>query len=119
MSKLATSGQDGKEYFYLFENTTPVALGQEVNTFFQKLGYKLEEGTNQFGIYGTGSPVLRVLFGAFAKRYKFNVAIRENAKQVKLTINEAMSGYSGGLIGKSKMKKEFQKITEAIKTNLA
>jgi len=40
-----------------------------VSKFFEAEGYKLESGSSTDGVYGTGSNLMRVLFGAFAKRY--------------------------------------------------
>lgn len=118
MSKLISSGSENNEYYYLYENTTIDSLAQQVHSFFQNEGYKLEEGNVQNGVYGTGSAFLRFLLGGFVKRNKFKIEIEENANRVRLSVRGAMSGFSGGLLGRSKMKNELRKITDKIKTNL-
>jgi hypothetical protein len=118
MHKLLSSGSDKKDYYYLYEKTTCDALGQELNSFFEKRNYRLEEGTNTNGVYGTGNAFLRFLFGGFVKRNKFKIEIVATADRVRLSVREGMSGFSGGAIGRSRMTSELKKITEEIKTNL-
>jgi len=115
-AKLVSFEEDKDSATYLFENTDIMGLANEVGLLFTSGGYKLEEGTTENGVYGRGNPVLRILFGAFAPRYKFNFSIIPESDKVLLRINKGMTGASGGLIGHGKMKKEFARIVEKMKT---
>ena len=58
---------------------------------------------------------MRVLFGGLAKRNKFAVTVLQNAESgFAVDIDKAMSGAMGGVIGVSKMDKEFQRIQEML-----
>jgi len=114
--KLASFEEDKNGVTYLFENTDIMRLANEVGLLFTQDGYKLEEGTSENGVYGRGSGFMRILFGAFVKRYKFKIAITPESEKVLLRLSKGMTGASGGLIGHSKMKKEFTRITEKMKT---
>lgn len=95
---------------FVFQGCDPNALAQAVDQYFLGNRYRLENGGPGNATYGVGSDVMRVLFGAFAKRYKFSAVVMPNNPQTILRVEKAMSGAMGGLIGHSKMKKETQRI---------
>ncbi len=101
---------------YLFENTDKESIANSVEEFFKREQYKLEEGAPDDGIYGTGSPALRALFGGLVKRYKFKIAILEESGNVRMTIDKAMSGALGGALGYSKMNKEHSRLVSGLKS---
>lgn len=105
--------RDGVILFY--KGTSVNELADKVQTMFMNDKYKLESGTKIEGIYGTGNAILRILFGAFVKRYKFQIKIYEEGENVKLEFSKAMSGFSGGAIGVSKLNKEIKKIIAKLK----
>lgn len=98
-----------------FQGAPPHIVADEVHRFFVHQGYRLEKGDPACGVYGKGSAVLRVLFGAFAKRFKFDVDVRPAESYTELWITKGMSGAGGGIIGYSKMKKELDRIREALR----
>lgn len=102
-----------------FASVTTEALAADVATFFQQQGYKLEGGTPGNGVYGVGSDLMRIFFGAFARRYKFNVLIQPAGANVWLNITKGMSGAMGGVIGYSAMSKETTRLFEAMKVFFA
>ena len=97
-----------------FSQVDPDVLAGEVGAFFAGRRYRLEEGTPLYGVYGTGSAVLRALFGAFARRYKFQVVIQPQDAYVWLRVGKAMSGAMGGVIGYSRMRKETVAILQGL-----
>jgi hypothetical protein len=105
---------DGGAAFCFDGNTNQQMLADEVAAFFGSQAYKFEGGTPMNAMWGQGSDVLRVLFGAFAKRFKFNVAIEPQAPYVWLRLSKGMSGAMGGVIGYSKMNKELSRVTAAM-----
>lgn len=91
----------------------PPTVADRVAEFFQTEGYRLEKGTPQNGYYGKGNWILRILLGAFIKRYRFSVQILTAGEACRVTIDKGMSGVSGGVIGYSAMKKELARVREA------
>lgn len=95
------------------------ALAEDIHGFFTAQGYRLEGGTPFNAVYGTGNDVLRILFGAFVKRYKFTVIVRQVPGGMSLTFQKGMSGAMGGVIGYSKMKKETARISQSLRQHFA
>lgn len=98
-----------------FPSVPPESLSADIAAFFHQQGYKLEAGTPTGGVYGIGSDLMRILFGAFARRYKFNVAVQQSGEHVWLNLSKGMSGAMGGVIGYSAMTKETNRLFEAMK----
>jgi len=101
-----------KSATFTFSDTPTDLIADHVATVFTDRQYRLETGSPTEGTYGTGSDVLRVFLGAFAKRYKFSVAITPNGQETECTLAKAMSGAMGGVIGARKMTKEFEALVE-------
>ena len=102
---------------YTFEGASYEEVVRSLDSKFSLEGYKLESGAPGNGTYGTGSTIMRLLFGAFVKRYTFSVIASEAGEQrVNLALNKGMTGISGGVIGYAKMNKEHKRISEAIKS---
>ncbi len=107
-----TTNKEDKQTEYRYEGATKDAIVEGVKAYFEGRKYKLESGQPDDGTYGIGSDLMRILFGAFAKRYSFKVQISEEEGVVVLKLLKAMSGAMGGLIGHSKMKKEYSTIAD-------
>jgi hypothetical protein len=102
---------------YCFYQVDPNVLSQDVATFFQGMQYKFEGGTPFDSNWGQGSNTMRILFGAFAKRYAFNVKIEPQPDApgyVWVRLSKGMSGAMGGVIGYSKMNTETQRLIAAM-----
>lgn len=108
--------EDSGKARYTFKGADSAALADAVDAFFAERGYHLEEGTPVDGAYGCGNPILRLLFGAFVKRYKFHVKISSAAGPATLDFSKAMSGAAGGVLGAVKMTKEYEKLREGLKS---
>lgn len=108
----STPSKQGVEF--IFANCDSNHLAAEVQQYFLANNYKLEAGVPIDAIYGRGSDVLRILFGAFAKRFKFNVFVEPNGPHVRLRVEKAMSGAMGGVIGHSAMKRETERIAKEL-----
>ena len=108
--------KEGAKYFV--QGTTPGRLAADVAEFFDDQGYRLETGTRVDGVFGKGSDVLRVLFGGFVKRCKFRVEIEAQQLSVRLTLSKAMTGWMGGAMGASQMKRETTRLVEALERHL-
>lgn len=100
---------------FLFEGSIN-ELEKNVNDFFLMRKYKLKKGTTlRNAAYEKGNYTLRILFGVFVKYFKFNVFIKPVADdKLKLILVKGHSGFSGGLIGMSQLKKEYNFIADSL-----
>lgn len=89
-------------------------LASAAGDFFASRKYKLKSGSPESGVYERGNYVLRLLFGAFVAYYKFNVSINSSAGTSTLLLSKAHSGFSGGVIGMAKLKKEFKMVADGL-----
>jgi hypothetical protein len=103
----------------VFGDGTAQALADELSAYFLGRGYKLEAGSPFAGSYGIGSNVMRVLFGAFAKRYVFNFTVQPQAEGGIVTITKGISGAMGGVIGYRRMSKELEAILTELRARFA
>lgn len=95
---------------FSFENTSEAEIASKINALFLKDGYTLEEGTELKGKYGKGSKVMRILFGAFVKRFAWEVTVSNEGGMVKATLYKETKGYAGGAIGVNQVKNEFKRL---------
>lgn len=97
---------------FTFSNISVEELGKQIAEIFIGKGYKLEEGNNANGKYGKGSTILRVLFGAFAKRFCWQVIIDAEGRDAKLALIKDAKGYAGGVIGVNQVNNEFKRMSD-------
>jgi hypothetical protein len=90
-------------------------LAAKIRNYLLKDGYKLESGEATNGVYGKGSKTMRILFGAFVKRFTWSLAIAGDEKSSKLVFKKDEKGYWGGAIGVAQVKTEWTRITNALK----
>ena len=100
---------------YPFIKTNVNELASKVQEFLPKQGYKLEEGTSANCIYGKGNKTLRILFGAFVKRFTWKITVQETGDTTTLAYVKDEKGYWGGAIGVVQVKNEFKKISEVLR----
>lgn len=107
--------ENDKKHYFTYGNTTPETVAQTLQAAMQSQGYKLESGDPYKGTYGIGSTIMRILFGAFVKRYTFDFAMQPSGDGVVLEFKKGMSGMSGGVIGLAKMNSEFTRISNGLR----
>jgi len=95
---------------FSFEGTSEAEIASKINSLFLKDGYQLEEGTELKGKYGKGSKVMRILFGAFVKRFAWEVSVANEGGMTKATLYKETKGYAGGAIGVNQVNKEFKRL---------
>ena len=122
MPSRATSSQmleKNKGIHLEFHSVDPAVLAREVEQFFLGQRYRVEGGDQWKTIYGRGSNVLRLLFGAFVKRFRFESHVYQDGPLVTLEVTKGMSGAAGGALGHRSMTKETQRICEALAATFA
>lgn len=100
---------------YFFTGIDKETLATKVEEFLLGKGYKLETGNKFAGQYGKGNKLMRVLFGAFVKRFCWGIQIDEVGDRVKLRLAKDEKGYVGGVIGANQVKNEYASITTSLK----
>ena len=115
-SEVTKTGTD-----FQYDGAEMGSIIEGMEQFFRVRGYRLELGKPGDGTYGTGSNFLRILFGAFAKRYSFSVKVTQSDDQspVILHLGKAMSGAMGGVIGHGKMTKEYNAIVDTLREGIS
>ena len=113
--RLVEFNDSGDGMVFVLEAANIEQIADEVTGYFKSRGYRLEAGTALDGTWGSGNAVLRALFGAMAKRYKFNLNTEGDPSRTTLRVSSAMSGAGGGLVGHGQMKKEAVAIGQGLK----
>lgn len=109
--------QGTEKVTFMYEGVDLNEFPKRLDNFFASEKYKLESGTTDDGVYGTGNKTMRILFGAFVKRHSFKVKMYGKDNTVKFEFALNSSGISGGVIGMNKAKDEFMRIYEKIKNS--
>ena len=108
--------ENKKESTFYYAGVEKDAFTQKIDAFFTTQGYTLKEGDKANGTYEKGNRVMRLLLGALYKYFKFRTHIEFNAdkQEAKFTLIKATSGFSGGAVGVSQVKKEVKVLEEAL-----
>jgi hypothetical protein len=93
---------------------SPADLANKVHEFFISRNYKLKSGSPESGLYEYGNYLMRILFGAFVKYFKFQTFVIPQGEQTVIRVQKGHSGMSGGVIGMAKLNKELKRIAEAM-----
>jgi hypothetical protein len=92
-------------------------LATNIDFLMLKEGYKLVSGQKGNGEYEKGNRVLRILFGAFVKYFKYTIKLKElEDKSIELLFIKTSSGMSGGLIGMNQVKNELKRLAQVLST---
>ena len=104
-----------------YATTDLESIIQGIELYFATRKYRLESGFPGNGTYGIGNNTLRIFFGAFVKRFSFFVrtALAEDQQSVLVQVEKAISGAAGGVIGHSRMTKEFDAIIQELSQGMA
>lgn len=96
--------------------TTREELENKLNLFFASENLPLKSDKGDEKVYQKGNKVMRVLFGVFVKYFRVAVSIKNQGDLFSVKLVRDMNlAMSGGLIGISKSRKEFARISDAFK----
>lgn len=101
--------------FYSFSNCTREELDNRLNLFFTAEGYTYKGETANGKVYTKGNQALRVVLGAFWKYFKILLLVSPQADGFSVLVKRDASGFMGGIIGVTQVRKEFRRIHEAFK----
>lgn len=101
----------------LYNSNNVNQLTHFIHQMMAQVGYSIKEEVPGTITYEKGSRVMRILFGAFVKYFKFTVAIVQTAEnEITVNIFKQSSGVSGGLIGMNQVKNEMRMIGTMMET---
>lgn len=93
-------------------------MDKKIDQLLVSSGYSLKEGKIGHAVYAKGNRVMRILFGAFVKYFKFTIVTggSSDSEEIKLAVRQESSGMSGGLIGMNQVKKELTRLGQILQT---
>ena len=95
-------------------------LALDVAGLMKAQKYGLESGTPLSGVYGIGNAAVWWLAGGLSKRKKYNISVSDGGDgEVVLSIIPAMRGWTGGVMGALKLKKETKRLIALIDDSMA
>jgi hypothetical protein len=110
-----TELNDGATVLNVYSGITAEELASQVNKKLIASGYSLSQGNPSDAIYEKGNRVMRLLFGAFVKYFKFGVRIEDAGDGTfKVRVHKLTSGMSGGLIGIGQVKTELKRLAQEL-----
>jgi hypothetical protein len=113
---IETSFFSDDRFVQQFKEITPEVLANEIDASLLSGGYTIKSGGPGDGIYKRGNKVVRLLLGAFYKYFEFYVRTETIEGGItQLTVKKTTSGWSGGLIGVSQVKKELRRLENLFK----
>jgi hypothetical protein len=96
---------------HLYRGITPADMAQTLHNILVKEGYSLTTGQPGNGVYERGNRVLRILFGAFVKYFKWTILTADAGEGItRVKMSRETSGMSGGVIGMNQVKNEFNRL---------
>ncbi|HEX2899110.1 MAG TPA: hypothetical protein VHS96_05245 [Bacteroidia bacterium] len=102
---------DGATFVNVYSGVSTEDLARILDQKLAAAGYSLKEGKPGDGVYERGSRLMRILFGAFVKYFKFGVRIADAGNgTLKVRVDKQTSGMSGGLIGMGQVKTEVKRL---------
>lgn len=96
----------------LYKGASLENMRNEVEMLMLSMGYKHLGG----GTFEKGSRVMRILFGAFCKYFKFTIGFEQRDDEIRMTVTKSTTGMSGGVIGMNQVKKEFEILKKSFQT---
>jgi hypothetical protein len=114
---VSTELNDGATVLNVYSGIGAEDLAMKVSQKLTAAGYSIKEGKPGDAVYEKGNRVMRILFGAFVKYFKFGVRVEDGGNgTLKVRVHKLTSGMSGGLIGVGQVKNELKRITADLAT---
>lgn len=103
------------DYTDIFVASPIKDVKEAVQQVFQKNGFKIEWTSEYEGKAKKGSTAMNVAFGAFAQAHEIEFSILTGPDEtVAVRLIKLKSGWTGGLLGKRKVKKQYEKIVQMV-----
>ena len=114
--QLMNVAQAGEKIIFVYAPCPPQQVADAAAALMHREGYRLEQGNLMNGVWGIGNKTMRILFGAFVKRFSFHIMIGPGLNgEVQLEFSKGMSGFSGGVIGIAKPNTEMNRMQQLLR----
>lgn len=106
-----------KQILCVFANISKEELHQKIKQKMADAGYKALSENIENTVYEKGNRLMRILFGAFVKYFKWSIHISENENnQLEVFVKKETTGFSGGIIGMSQVDNELKSVYKLLET---
>jgi hypothetical protein len=107
---IESSSKEG--FVYLYSGKSKDELAKKTKQIFINSGYQTVSEVLKNATYEKGNRMMRILFGAFSKYFKFKIEIKETENDgLSLQLKRATTGMSGGVIGMKQVTKEIERLS--------
>jgi hypothetical protein len=105
-------------FVHVYSGISKDELDKKIDQLLVSSGYTMKEGQIGHAVYAKGNRVMRILFGAFVKYFKFTIVTggSSDSDEIKLAVRQESSGMSGGLIGMNQVKNELIRLGQILQT---
>jgi hypothetical protein len=108
------------DYTDVFVDSPIKDVKEAVQKVFQINGFTIEWKSEYGGKAKKGSTAMNVAFGAFAQAHEIEFSILTGQdKTVAIRLVKIKSGWTGGLLGKRKVQKQYEKIVQMVSDHFA
>jgi len=120
MSEVVMVGSESKKESEImeFSGASVEEIADKVALFMATSGYRLETGDKVQGVYGRGSAAWHAMLGPLVRRLKCNVTVAKSKENVKVVVAKGMTGWGGGALGATRVKKELQEIVGGLQSSI-
>jgi len=120
MSEVVMVGSESKKESEImeFSGASVEEIADKVALFMATSGYRLETGDKVQGVYGRGSAAWHAMLGPLVRRLKCNVTVAKSEENVKVVVAKGMTGWGGGALGATRVKKELQEIVGGLQSSI-
>lgn len=106
-----------KQILCVFANISKEELHEKIKQEIVAQGYKVLSENIENTVYEKGNRLMRILFGAFVKYFKWSIHISENENnQLEVFVKKETTGFSGGIIGMSQVDNELKSVYKLLET---
>ena len=106
-----------KQILCVFANISKEELHEKIKQEIVAQGYKVLSENIENTVYEKGNRLMRILFGAFVKYFKWAIHISENENnQLEVFVKKETTGFSGGIIGMSQVDNELKSVYKLLET---
>jgi hypothetical protein len=103
-------------FVHIYNDIQAAELENAITANMLSCGYIKESSVNGVIMFEKGNRVMRLLFGAFVKYFKFRITIGTRSQNETFAeVKKESSGMSGGLVGMNQTKNELNRLAESLK----
>ena len=103
------------EYTDIFVSSSKEKVKEALEQVFQQNGFEIQWSSEYFGKASRGSKGKNIAFGGFAQYHEIDFRILPAPDEtVSVRLTKSTSGWTGGLLGRRKVKRQYQKVVEML-----